>query len=423
MTLGELFNLYNSKSAQAEFLMAGQIMQMQASHENRTVNLTVDFARLLPFAELQGFETNAAKAYELNRLTICPHYSSTLFDLSFFPELVNRLRAESATVNGFFDHCEPSIEGETLTVRLFCGGADLLKEAKCDKALARLIHTLFDLSLEVHLLDEKKKIPSPVENEVPAEPDYEAPPLPQELDAPQKDEETLPPWESISAPKVKKPAHKRAGGQAKMSPVTPKEVLYGKEIHGSMDDLGSVTESSGHVVVWGSVFGLNVRDIRDGKAQIVSFNITDDHASIIVKVIKEKKKLEHLLDKLKNGITVCVRGNAEFDRYDRQVNIRAMDISLAKRKEKMDDAKIKRVELHLHTNMSAMDAVTPAAEYVKRAAKWGHKAIAITDHGVAQAFPDAMNAVEAIRKDGGNLKVIYGIEDYFINDTIPAVTG
>ncbi|MFT9076300.1 PolC-type DNA polymerase III [Ethanoligenens sp.] len=439
MTLGELFANYTPDGQNAETLRAGEVIGMEVSREGRALNVTVSFARLLPFADLSAFEKGAAAAYRVSKLTVRPKYDAALFDLSFFPELVDRLRAEVAAVNGFFDHCAPALDGNTLTIRLFCGGVELLTGAKCDKALARLIRELFGLHLDIMLVDEKKGLPDEMKTERPAS-RRDAPPPPWEDDAPPvRDDDVPPPWEDAAPPEQEQPpAANAARGMAAASsskqkvsrrsskgklPVEITGVLFGRVVRGEVQLLENVTQESGKVTVWGDVFGLDVRETRDGKKYIVSFNITDYTSSNTVKIIKDKEKLEPLLAKLKNGMTIAVSGEASYDTYDHDVNIRASDIALAKKEEKQDNAPVKRVELHLHTNMSAMDAVTPAGAYVKRAARWGHKAVAITDHGVAQAFPDAMNAAEAIRKDGGNIKVIYGIEDYFVDDTVPAAMG
>ena len=128
-------------------------------------------------------------------------------------------------------------------------------------------------------------------------------------------------------------------------------------------------------------------------------------------------------DMLKKGSAILTRGEIEYDKYDREIVCRARGIATVELLQVVDQAEEKRVELHLHTNMSSMDGINIMGDLINRAYKWGQPAIAITDHGVAQAFPDAMNAVNKIRKNGGEFKVIYGVEAYFVNDMIPALTG
>ena len=121
---------------------------------------------------------------------------------------------------------------------------------------------------------------------------------------------------------------------------------------------------------------------------------------------------------MKNGVYVKVQGEVQFDKYAHEINIMAKNIVKGEKPpKKMDNAPVKRVELHLHTQMSSMDGVTPVKTFIKRAQEWGHSAIAITDHGVVQAFPDAMNA-----SDKSDLKVIYGVEAYLIDDLGTVVT-
>ena len=183
-----------------------------------------------------------------------------------------------------------------------------------------------------------------------------------------------------------------------------------------------VTPDIGSTCVWGEIFALESKETRDKSKKIYSISITDYTSSITLKIIQDAKQCK-LLDTLKKGMSVLAKGQVEYDKYDHEDVIRPRCLATVEQRKVVDDAEEKRVELHLHTNMSSMDGMTPAGELIKRAFKWGHKAIAITDHGVAQAFPDAMNAVEAIRKDGGEMKVIYGVEAYFVNDMVPAVSG
>ena len=166
----------------------------------------------------------------------------------------------------------------------------------------------------------------------------------------------------------------------------------------------------------GDVFFSESRLSRDGKTAILSYSITDYTSSINLKVITDKKSAE-AFDKVKKGTTLLLRGEVTYDKYDRDIVVRPNDVLLVEHIKRQDLSGEKRVELHMHTNMSSMDAVTGADKLVQTAYEWGHQAVAITDHGVAQAFPDAMNTLDAIRSKGGNFKVIYGVEGYFVDDT------
>ena len=204
------------------------------------------------------------------------------------------------------------------------------------------------------------------------------------------------------------------------------QVVTGRIITEKPIPLSQVTVESGRVVVWGDIFEKTARETRDGKRVIYSIDFTDYTNSNTLKIIVEKEKSQPI-EELKKGQTILVRGDVNLDKYDNELAIRPLDINGVDKVRRTDDAPVKRVELHLHTNMSAMDGMTPAGELVKRAAEFGHKAIAITDHGVAQAFPEAMNACEALNKnlpEGETpFKVIYGVEGYLVNDMISCVDG
>ena len=209
-------------------------------------------------------------------------------------------------------------------------------------------------------------------------------------------------------------------GGAENHPVFADGVLYGKEIKETKIVSICDTKAAGEqVVIQGSIFNLEKKELKSGEKYIVSFDITDLTDSTTVKFFVKKDIFDDgLSDEMKNGVYVKVQGEVQFDKYAHEINIMAKNIVKGEKPpKKMDNAPVKRVELHLHTQMSSMDGVTPVKTFIKRAQEWGHSAIAITDHGVVQAFPDAMNA-----SDKSDLKVIYGVEAYLIDDLGTVVT-
>ncbi|KAA8675026.1 PolC-type DNA polymerase III [Clostridium sp. WLY-B-L2] len=192
-------------------------------------------------------------------------------------------------------------------------------------------------------------------------------------------------------------------------------IIIGKSINGDITDIRNITEVSKSVIIKGEIFKREIIETKTGR-KIIAFYITDYTSSIIVKLFPKPKDVDRIVDEVKEGLFCMVRGEVVNDIYARELVIMARDIIKTQKKIKEDNAPKKRVELHLHTQMSAMDAVSSASSLIERAARWNHRAIAITDHGVVQAYPEAM---EAAKKN--NIKVIYGIESYLVDDGVPIV--
>lgn len=186
---------------------------------------------------------------------------------------------------------------------------------------------------------------------------------------------------------------------------------YGSVINGDILKISQVNINSGSVIVEGKIFNVESRDIKGGKTLYI-FNIFDDTHSITVKVFLKKGEKEKFEANIKEGVYARIQGEAIYDNYSRYLVIMLKSLNLIKENKRIDTSKDKRVELHLHTQMSAMDGMTCFSDLAKQAKEWGHSAIAITDHGVVQSFPEAM---EASKKYG--LKIIYGLEGYLVDDS------
>ena len=169
----------------------------------------------------------------------------------------------------------------------------------------------------------------------------------------------------------------------------------------------------GTVVVEGDVFHIDHRQLKKRNAWVVSFDVTDYTGSIRISKFMPGDEGKPIVDGVKAGQHLLIQGRLNLNRFDNDMVLEPMAITLGEKKKRADDYPEKRVELHLHTKMSVMDALTDTKKAVQRAIDWGHRAIAITDHGVAQSFPDAWSAA----KD--NIKTPYGIEAYY-DDAVAA---
>lgn len=202
----------------------------------------------------------------------------------------------------------------------------------------------------------------------------------------------------------------------------PAKVFYGKSFKPAdlrpLNDLGD----GGKVTVWGDVF---FTEVKGNRRKIYFTSITDYNGSINLKVLGDENEDMSKWEGLKSGTTLIVRGNYTYDKYEHDYVLLPYDVLQVERMPRHDDAPEgqKRVELHLHTKSSSMDGFCDSGKIVRLAHRMGHRAIAITDHGVCQGYPEAMLAIDEIHQDDPNFKLIYGCEAYFVDDMIPAVYG
>ena len=199
------------------------------------------------------------------------------------------------------------------------------------------------------------------------------------------------------------------------------DVLYGRDFDDEVIPLENVQTEMGEVCVRGKIMSLEKREIRNEKT-IIIFSITDFTDSITVKMFARNDQVEEITEGVKEKAFVKLKGITTIDRYDSELTIGSV-VGIKKiasfENSRSDNYPEKRVELHCHTKMSDMDGVSDAKALIKRAYEWGHKAIAITDHGVVQAFPEANHCFDSwggVVPPEADFKVIYGVEAYLVDD-------
>lgn len=423
-TLGEVFDSqFGIKLPQQ--ISQGELTQLNINKQARLITLAVKFNGLVERNTLFDTEKLITKTLAYHTV-IKPHFPTELFSADYFPQLYAAVRRDIPSINGTLNNAEVRFENNTLTINLLNGGKTLLDSKGFDKALIKLVSEEFNLYISVNytgtfeveenseeykaaIQDAQEKINR--ENLQKAAEFYQ-----EEVETAEKREEK---HAENTAVEIEVREGKFATPQIIQSSIRP---LYGRSIRGKMIPISSISGDSGRIVVWGDVFDIEKKVTKSGDKNIFTIDITDYTGSTTAKVFNSIKE-SAVIDNIKKGDTIVVQGDVEYDKYAGELVVNARSIGTAQKVKVVDNAEKKRVELHMHTNMSQMDAVTSAGDLVNRAYQWGHKAVAITDHGVAQAFPDAMKAADKINKDEEKIKIIYGVEAYFMDDLVESVKG
>ena len=356
----ELFDLVTIPEAFGVVLERCELKYCHLNISENTVDITLSCSEPVERAVLFEYSAAVENTYNLSRVNISLYMPGYTPDSEYLAGLHCAFVHEHGACRAYLADACAELDGDRVIISGIVGGEDMLRRHNITEFLCSALRRELGKDYTVELNFSEIDVES-----------Y--------LAARSEEEKKLAEKKAVLPPTSAEPASEQKSG-----------VLFGNP------KFGSGTRSS------------------------ITFAIGDDSWACSANVFGDTEKLSKVLKLVHTDSLVRLSGTYEVDTYARRPILKVKSVELMENPPiRMDNSEEKRVELHLHTKMSAMDGITSAGDLVKRAAKWGHSAIAITDHGVAQAFPDAHKAVCGIRKGGGDIKVIYGIEGYLINDTKP----
>lgn len=381
--------------------------------DERALNAELKAEKYITAESRNELVNQLKNALKLNECHIACIFSEDALIPAACADIVAELKVKNAALNGYFNGAEFKLKNNNVKITLKFGGYDTITDCGFENAFKRIIKDRFGRDITVSFDGQLEKVEIDLPPAEPAQP----------VRRPER--QTAEPRQSApahsAAPKKEIKFEKREGRPENgIVYLDNPQQFYGRGgISNHTRDMISITGDDTEIACWGEVFGLETRDIKTKRGTdmtIVNFSFSDHTNSLNASLFIDTHRMGDIAP-LKDGAFILVNGSYEFDNYKKDfvVKPRAMAL-LQKYTEKDEHEGEKRVELHCHTNMSAKDAVSSADAIVRQAYEWGHKAIAITDHGVVQAYPAAAGAVKAIRKSGGDFKVIYGVESYFVDD-------
>jgi len=378
--LSDVFRLVDN-----EILKHSEAVSIGVYPENRAMEIVARCVKMVRKDSARNLEQQILSAYKLNDVSLEFVYDKEIFNANSIKTVAGYL-TDYPQIVPIINNAECSIDGNNLYIDGLDGG---IIDEEIKESLANAVKRMFDIDINIEFI--RSKTDEEIEEQF-------------ELEKKEI-------YENIEK------ARQVMEESKKKSPV-----IYGREIKGTPDiEIADITELSGNVIIDGYLFkkAPDIKETRNG-AHIVTFSITDDKNAINCKIFTDDNAAFSALEgRLKKGTALRVRGQAQNDKYARELLINVRDINVIEWKKRVDVAEEKRVELHLHTKMSTMDAMADAEALVEQAIKWGHKAIAITDHGDVQAFPEAYHASNW----GKDIKVLYGVECYLVNDSTNAVVN
>ncbi len=388
----DMFSEYRPEEAELDSWQSVELRNAEMDPLVRSIKADLFAPNYIPQRKIRRTETDVAALYGLQKLELCVKFPSEAISQVEHRDLVDVLCGVYPACRAILAGSQWEVTAETVTIHLAANGKDQLKPYL--HHLRDKLKSWFSVSpeicLEAHsalegtaLFEETERIRQVALNNMPVH--------------------------SFGPVEKKTPAQTNA---------VATDLIFGRPFSGETTNMADLDLDMYKVIVEGEVIAVNHRELKKRNAWIISFDMTDWTSSVRINQFMEADKAKPILERIqKPGAWLKVQGKMTFDRYDNEMVMQPNSIMIGKKPARKDTASEKRVELHLHTSMSSMDALTEVKKVVAQAAAWGHKAIAITDHGVAQSFPDALKASSnKVAGTDENIKIIYGCEAYFVND-------
>ncbi len=398
-TILDLFDRVTVLETLAEKLEKTNIENSRLYLEENRIELELSSPVFLDRLELLEYRDAVISVYHLKNLDLLFRYPSLTPDDTYLQGILDGFLYENTVCRSFLGQAKVSLQDGVLVVSGIQGGEDLLQKRRFTEYLTDTLNRECNLSVPVDLQFVAMDFEQYFKEQEAQQ---------QAIAKEAANKKNL----SFGVANAGKPAATAEAGLLFGKHVAPEDVVPIIDIAAGMHNIS----------IEGEVLTADVRELkRNGKLTgntVIDFNLGDDSWGCFCSIFGRTERLSKAMSAIKEGNRLRLRGDFDIDDYSHKPTLKVTGAELLDPlPQRQDNAQEKRVELHLHTKMSAMDAVSSAGDLIKQAAKWGHSAIAITDHGVAQAFPDAHKAASAIRKDGKDFKVLYGVEGYFINDT------
>ena len=425
-TVGEIFSDYHTESN----IIKANIEKINLFKKSNKLEIDLFSHTYIKPNELLEFDKYLKERFNIENIEINMQYDENVEVIDISKEWKNIIKyvSHKYPFTAFLLHnSKVEIKDNIAVVSLAVKGAEFLTLRGFDKALEKTLKSLYNEAYKVKYIEEiQQEEMQKIEQKCKLTEKYEIEKAISELEAVEEEqnnteednlEKDAPSVEvgSISAQEEQ--------NETKEEPEEKTPLILGRNanIKDTLVKISDISIDSGKIAIEGEIINIDSRQLKSGKF-LVMFDLYDGTSTITCKAFVEEEKTPIVMLRLKEAKGVKIAGTAQFDPFAKEIGIISnviVEIPGKKKQERVDNAETKRVELHMHTQMSQMDGMTSATELIKRAMKWGWKSIAITDHGVVQAFPEAH---KLLGRDNPDMKVIYGVEAYLVPDKTPSVS-
>ena len=436
----DIFAKYKPQQDKRDLLLRSHSFKFKYTKDPMVVEVDLSFDSHEDAELIYEIEDECRELYSAQVFKILPHFAPECFDVKYFDEIACEAALCGAVTNGFFTGAKYFDNGEQITISIpFCdNGVEFVRRSNTEVILSNILRSRYGIDRTVsvvcgegsdsrHRMWEEKRQQKIIDAEKESRERFIAEREKARAEREEQARAADPTYDfeaksgissaTGTAEAISDSEYRMGATTYSFSGATP---VFGDDFAiSNPTPLSDAPKSNGKAIFLGTVFDVSMKETRAGDKTNCTIGVSDGASAIYVKKTLLNEELDWVKG-LKKGTHLAVLGRVMTDKFDNEHFLSPLGIKKISTVLRTDNAEEKRVELHLHTNMSQMDAIVTPAELVETALRWGHKAIAVTDHGNVQAFPEVMLALEKSKSD---LKILYGMEAYFVNDTAKCIFG